>query len=71
MGKRGPKPIYPWDRWFARKTRVRIVRGVHYYCQPHTMMTMIRMQASRRKVHVSVFIREQVIVFSIGAKYAA
>jgi len=59
----GRKCIYPWDRWF-RHNRFRLVRGVHYHCQPHSMSVMVRNAASARGVRVSVLIAEGTLIVS-------
>lgn len=53
-------PKYPWDEWLRRR-RLRLVRGIDFDCQPHSMSVMIRTRAARRGLRVSVSIDESVI----------
>ena len=52
------QPRYPWDAWFSRKELI-LRRGVDYFCQPYTMMILIRLKAKQRGFRVSVYIREE------------
>jgi hypothetical protein len=57
---RGTLPVYPWDHWFKRR-RFNLVRGNHYNCQPHSMAVLVRINAARRGIKVSVKISEGVL----------
>jgi hypothetical protein len=66
MSKRRKKHSrYPWDRWFS-KSKLRLVRGKHFYCQPHSMGVQLRVAAMHRGVAVSIRIQEDVLLVTIG-----
>lgn len=44
---------YPWEAWFSRLS-FRVVKGVHFDCTVHGMAQMIRNQAAKRGVRVSL-----------------
>lgn len=61
--KRGPKFQYPWDKWIGKKGHVQVLKqGEDFEAQPHSMNVMIRKEAGRRKVRVSVTIKDAVLV---------
>lgn len=49
----GPKPKYPWDQWFGKKTFT-VVKGTHYTTHTHTMAQVVRNAAADRGVRVSI-----------------
>ena len=55
------QPRYPWDAWFETLARRKLVlcRGADYFCQPYTMMIVVRLKAKQRGLRVSVYIREE------------
>ena len=46
-----PRAIYPWKKWLSQ-TRLELVRGVDYECQPHSMAQQVRNVAHSRGVKV-------------------
>ena len=64
-GKRGPRPLYPWDDWFSRRRRFRLRRGRHFLCQPHSMMFQLRNRAAQRGLALSVHIQEDCLVVEV------
>lgn len=64
MAKRKKHPGYPWGRWFA-KSRIRLVRGKHFDCMPHSMAVQIRTAAPNYGVSVSIKIKEDVLLVTI------
>ncbi len=48
---------YPWDDWFA-KSSVTLKKGIDFICAIHGMAAMIRNEASKRQVKVSLRIRD-------------
>ena len=55
------KTIYPWDRWFARKTKLTLHRG-----QPHGMAQQFRKQAAKRDVTIEIHIDDEKMVVSLA-----
>ena len=56
-----PTGQYPWDPWLARRTPLRLVRGKHYHCQPHSMSVQVRRAARLRGLVVRVHIDDDVV----------
>lgn len=57
MGKRGPQPRYPWDKWFdavkaGKSVRLRYMKD--YDCTPLSMETQIRQRASGLGIPLTV-----------------
>lgn len=48
---------YPWDDWLTNK-ETRLEKGVHFSCAIHGMATMIRNMASKRRISVSLRVRD-------------
>lgn len=68
MGRRGPDPLYPWDRWFARQNwgkAHRLRRGRHFECQSYGMAAQLRKHASRRGLSVTIEIDEETVRFTV------
>ncbi len=51
--KPGRKPTYPWEEWF-RRLSFTMVEGEDYHGQTHGMIQMVRNQATKRGLSVSV-----------------
>ena len=72
MPKRKKQPSnnrtrYPWEKWFTaieEKGRLRLVRGKHYRCQPHSMSVQIRARAIQFGYTLSVKINDDVLVIT-------
>ncbi len=47
---------YPWERWLRRKTKLVLVYGTDYQCQPHSMAQQCRNAATRSGVRLSIHI---------------
>jgi|TARA_R110002110_G_scaffold145775_3_gene335326 hypothetical protein len=60
------KTIYPWDRWFARKTKLTLHRGKDFECQPHGMAQQFRKQAAKRDVTIEIHIDDEKMVVSLA-----
>lgn len=59
------KPIrYPWDKWLSKRS-LRLVRGRHYNCMPHSMGVQVRNAAAMRGIHVSVKIAEDILIITV------
>jgi hypothetical protein len=52
----GGKIRYPWSKWLRRRSNLTVVRGVDYFCQPHSMAQQFRNAAARDGVSIGVFI---------------
>ena len=59
---------YPWDKWMARKTPLRLTRGVDYDCQPHSMAQQFRNAANRDGLSISVSIDEGSLTITIHGR---
>lgn len=55
---------YPWDKWLA-KSRLRLVRGRHFQCMPHSMSVQVRNAAANRRLRVSVQIQEDILIVTV------
>ena len=64
MTKKAKVVRYPWDRWLS-KSRLRLVRGKHFDCMPHSMGVQIRAAAAQHGAHVSIRIQEDVLLVTI------
>ncbi len=66
----GRKTIYPWDDWFSRKNKFKLLRGKDFNCQPYVMGQQIRTEARLNwgNPKVSVLIVEDVVVVEITPK---
>ena len=51
--KRGRKPYYRWDEWFAAKD-FSLTRGKDFRCSLDGMVQMIRSRAAERSLSVSI-----------------
>lgn len=51
---------YPYEKWFERaETRtVHLYRGKQFRCQPHSMSVLLRDQASKQGITLSINIHE-------------
>lgn len=52
--KRGRKPTYYWDKWFANDEPFDLVKGVHYNCLTYGFTQQIRNRASERGIRVKL-----------------
>jgi hypothetical protein len=59
-----PNPGYRWEEWFSRP-KFSLVRDKHFHCQPHSMAVMVRQQAAKHGIRVSVRILEDVVVVKV------
>jgi hypothetical protein len=57
-----PARKYPWEKWFNRRRRYKLVRGQDFTCQPHSMSVQIRAAAHLYGVRVSVSILDDVLL---------
>lgn len=55
---------YPWDKWFSL-SRLRLVRGKHFECQPYAMAIQIRLNAAKYRKRVRIEIAEDVLLVKI------
>lgn len=54
--KRGAKPKYPWDAWFKHLAtgKAKNIRYDSIDCTPYSMITLLRGQALKRNVRISI-----------------
>jgi len=52
---------YPWDKWLSRKRKFKLLRGVDFFCQPHSMGMQIRNAATIRGLRAKVHILEDLL----------
>lgn len=45
---------YPWDKWFSRKRKFQLVKGLDFHCGSTGMIAQLRKQAAKRQVKVSI-----------------
>lgn len=53
MAKRGPKPRYLWDKWFAKK-QIMLRKGEHYDTSAASFAQQVRNAASHRNIPISL-----------------
>lgn len=46
---------HPWDRWLGQRSFT-LKRGIHFQCMVHCMGVMLRTQARKRNLGISVSI---------------
>jgi len=61
------QPRYPWDAWFSRQ-EFTLRRGVDFFCQPYSMMILVRLKAKQRGFRVTVHIQEDRLTVTIVRK---
>lgn len=62
--KRPQRVRYPWEDWFSRK-KITLIRGKHFFCQPHSMAQQIRNEARLYWVSISIEINDDTVTATI------
>lgn len=63
-GAKRPLRRYAFDEWFARKSFT-LRRGINYACRTYGMAGMIRNQASKRRLSVTVVMASDEMSLSV------
>ena len=61
--KETPKP-HPFDKWFKHK-QCKLIKGKHFFCQPHSMSVQLRNAAHKRGVKISVHIQGEILIIKV------
>ncbi len=64
---RGRKPVHPWEKWFAKKSKTTLTKGKHYDCKTASMVAQLRQRAAKEGLSLRINQEEDQVSFKVAS----